>query len=125
MQTGFGGSALGELRHVFLRPPCLWLNFSSRSPRRVAAPNIAVSQLPLEALRYAVEDKLAHTRAVGVWLQVGDERFDSVEIQRLYEDGEYPFRKSTKRRASAIDIGSPFTGKAQDFDPRPRISKSR
>jgi hypothetical protein len=25
---------------------------------------------------------------------VGDERFNSVEIQRLYEDGEYPLRKS-------------------------------
>ena len=33
-------------------------------------------------------------RAFGAWLQVGDERFNSVEIQRLYEDGEYPLRKS-------------------------------
>ena len=32
--------------------------------------------------------------AFGAWLQVGDERFNSVEIQRLYEDGEYPLRKS-------------------------------
>ncbi len=46
-----------------------------------------------EALRYAVED-LRTPKALGAWLQVGDERFNSVEIQRLYEDGEYPLRKS-------------------------------
>jgi hypothetical protein len=46
-----------------------------------------------EAIRYAVED-LRTPRAFGAWLQVGDERFNSVEIQRLYEDGEYPLRKS-------------------------------
>ena len=45
-----------------------------------------------EAIRYAVED-LRTPRALGAWLQVGDERFNSVEIQRLYEDGEYPRRK--------------------------------
>ena len=45
-----------------------------------------------EAIRYTVED-LRTPPAFGVWLQVGDERFNSVEIQRLYEDGEYPLRK--------------------------------
>jgi hypothetical protein len=45
-----------------------------------------------EAVHYAVED-LRTPRAFGAWLQVGDERFNSVEIQRLYEDGEYPLRK--------------------------------
>ena len=48
-----------------------------------------------EAIRYAVED-LRTPRAFGAWLQVGDERFNSVEIQRLYEDGEYPLRKSAR-----------------------------
>ena len=37
-----------------------------------------------EAIRYAVED-LRTPRAFGVWLEVGDERFNSNEIQRLYE----------------------------------------
>ena len=46
-----------------------------------------------EALRYAVED-LRTPRAFGSWLQVGDERFNSVEIQRLYEADGYPLRKS-------------------------------
>ena len=45
-----------------------------------------------EAIRYAVED-LRTPRAFGAWLQIGDERFNSVEIQRLYEDGEYPLGK--------------------------------
>ena len=45
-----------------------------------------------EALRYAVED-LRMLKAFGSWLEVGDERFDSIEIQRLYEANDYPLRK--------------------------------
>ena len=45
-----------------------------------------------EAIRYAVED-LRTPRAFGAWLQVGEQRFNSVETQRRYEDGEYPLRK--------------------------------
>jgi Arc/MetJ-type ribon-helix-helix transcriptional regulator len=37
-----------------------------------------------EAIRYAVED-LRTPKAFGAWLQVGDERFNSSEIERLYE----------------------------------------
>jgi len=37
-----------------------------------------------EAIRYAVED-LRTPKALGAWLQVRDERFNSSEIQRLYE----------------------------------------
>jgi hypothetical protein len=37
-----------------------------------------------EALRYAVED-LGTPKAFGAWLQIGDERFNSTEIERLYE----------------------------------------
>jgi hypothetical protein len=46
-----------------------------------------------EALRYAVED-LRTPKAFGAHLEVGDERFDSSEIQRLYEADDYPLRKS-------------------------------
>ena len=46
-----------------------------------------------EAIRYAVED-LRTPRAFGAWLEVGDERFNSVEIQRLYEADDYPLRKA-------------------------------
>jgi hypothetical protein len=46
-----------------------------------------------EAIRYAVED-LQTPKAFGAWLQVGDERFNSTEIQRLYEADDYPLRKA-------------------------------
>jgi hypothetical protein len=45
-----------------------------------------------EALRYAVED-LRMPKAFGAWLEVGDVRFNSSEIQRLYEANDYPLRK--------------------------------
>ena len=47
---------------------------------------------PAEALRYAVEN-LRTPKAFGAWLEVGDERFNSGEIQRLYEAADYPLRK--------------------------------
>ena len=37
-----------------------------------------------EAIRYAVET-LRTPKAFGAWLEVGDERFNSTEIERLYE----------------------------------------
>jgi hypothetical protein len=45
-----------------------------------------------EAIRYAVEE-LPSLRSLGAWLQVGDERFGSDDIQRLYEASDYPLRK--------------------------------
>ncbi len=45
-----------------------------------------------EAIRYVVET-LRTPRAFGAWLEVGDERFNSNEIQRLYEASDYPLRK--------------------------------
>ena len=45
-----------------------------------------------EALRYAVED-LGTPKAFGAHLEVGDERFSSSEILRLYEADDYPLRK--------------------------------
>lgn len=48
-----------------------------------------------EAIRFAIEDFLA-VRTLGAWMQVGDARFDSDDIQRLYESTEYPLRRSIK-----------------------------
>jgi hypothetical protein len=47
-----------------------------------------------EAIRFAVEDFPA-VRALGAWMQVGDERFDGDGIQRLYDSSEYPLRRRT------------------------------
>ena len=44
-----------------------------------------------EAIRYAVED-LRTPRAIGAWMQVGDERFTSEDIRRLYDESDFPLR---------------------------------
>ena len=46
-----------------------------------------------EALRYAVEE-LRTPKAFGAHLEVEDQRFNSNEIERLYEADDYPLRKS-------------------------------
>jgi hypothetical protein len=45
-----------------------------------------------EAIRFAIEESPA-VRTLGAWMQVGDERYDSDEIQRLYENEDYPLRR--------------------------------
>ena len=45
-----------------------------------------------EAIRCAVEE-LPAVRALGAWMQVGDERFDGDAIQRLYESDGYPLQR--------------------------------
>ena len=45
-----------------------------------------------EAIRFVVED-LPAVRTLGAWMQVGDERFNSDEICRLYERADYPLQR--------------------------------
>ncbi|HEX4409465.1 MAG TPA: hypothetical protein VH206_11885 [Xanthobacteraceae bacterium] len=45
-----------------------------------------------EAIRFAVEDFPA-VRTLGAWMKVGDARYDSNDIYRLYESGDYPLRR--------------------------------
>ena len=45
-----------------------------------------------EAIRFAVEDFPA-MRTFGAWMQVGDERFDSDAIHRLYQSDDYPLHR--------------------------------
>jgi hypothetical protein len=51
------------------------------------------------AVRFVVEDFPA-MRTLGAWLQVGDGRFDSDGIQRLYNSDDYPLRRRTEKRPS-------------------------
>jgi hypothetical protein len=44
-----------------------------------------------EAIHYAVEE-LRTRRSLSAWMQVGDERFNKDEINRLYDDDDYPLR---------------------------------
>jgi len=45
-----------------------------------------------EAIRFAVEE-LPAVRALGAWMQVGDQRFDGDAIQRLYESDDFPLQR--------------------------------
>ena len=47
-----------------------------------------------EAIRFAVEE-FPTMRALGAWMLVGDERFNSEEIHRLYESDDYPLGRRT------------------------------
>jgi hypothetical protein len=49
-----------------------------------------------EAVRFAVEN-FPGVKTPGVWMQVEDERFDSAEICRLYENSGYPLRRNVSR----------------------------
>jgi len=46
-----------------------------------------------EAIRFAVEEFPA-IRSLGAYMQVGDERFDSDAIRRLYESSDYPLPRA-------------------------------
>ncbi len=45
-----------------------------------------------EAIRFAIEEFPA-VRTLGAWMQVGDDRFDSDGIQRLYDSTDYPLQR--------------------------------
>jgi hypothetical protein len=47
-----------------------------------------------EAIRFAVED-FPTIRALGAWMQVGDERFNGEDIHRLYQSRDFPLRRPT------------------------------
>jgi hypothetical protein len=49
-----------------------------------------------EAIRFAVEEFPA-VRTLGAWMQVGDERFDSEALHRLYESTDYPLRRRARQ----------------------------
>jgi hypothetical protein len=49
-----------------------------------------------EAIRFAVEELPAYP-ALHTWMNVGDERFDDNAIHRLYDSGEYPLPRCSRR----------------------------
>jgi hypothetical protein len=46
-----------------------------------------------EAIHYAVEE-LRTRRSLSAWMQVGEDRFSKEEINQLYDNGDYPLRRS-------------------------------
>ena len=56
-----------------------------------------------EAIHYAVEE-LSTGRSLSAWMLVGDERFNKNEINRLYDDDDYPLRTPlSPERGSAAE----------------------
>lgn len=74
-------------------------------PKRKGGPRQSIGyrrfDTAAEALRFVVEDFPA-VRALGPWMQIGDDRFDSNDIQRLYESTDYPLRRS--RRSAPVKL---------------------
>jgi len=64
--------------------------------RRRATPHYRRFATAAEAIRFAVEEMPA-VRTLGAWMQVGDERFNSDEISRLYESSGYPLQRDVSR----------------------------
>jgi hypothetical protein len=52
-----------------------------------------------EAIRFAIEENPA-VRALGAWMQVGDDRFDGEEIQCLYDSSDYPLRRRVSKQSA-------------------------
>jgi hypothetical protein len=52
-----------------------------------------------EAIRFIVED-FPPVRTLGAWMQVGNTRYDSEAIRRLYESSDYPLRHRTRKDPS-------------------------
>jgi hypothetical protein len=71
-------------------PAELFMAKRKGGPKRLGYRRFATAA---EAIRFAVENFPAiHT--LGVHMQVGDERFNSDDINRLYESSEYPLHRA-------------------------------
>ena len=56
-----------------------------------------------EAIHYAVEE-LSTGRSLSAWMLVGEERFNRNEINRLYDEDDYPLRTPlSSERGSAAE----------------------
>jgi hypothetical protein len=73
-----------------------------------------------DAIRFAMEDLPAQA-LVGAFLEIGEERFNGQEIQRLYERPDYPLER---RERAAERVRPPNTTHVVDISSRSRQTKS-
>lgn len=66
--------------------------FMPKGKRGSRPPSYRRFATAVEAIRFAVEEFPA-IRTLGACMQVGDDRCNSDEIQRLYESTDYPRRR--------------------------------
>ena len=71
-----------------------------------------------EALRFAVEE-LRIPKAYGAWLEVGDERFNSSEIQRLYEAADGSLSDRAVGAVATRLMGPPLAENLSEKTPIP------
>ena len=69
-----------------------------------------------EAIHYAVEE-LRTRRSLSAWMQVGDERFNKDEIDRLYDDVDYPLRTPLSPERGSLPNRVSFYPQSQDSPP--------
>ena len=82
-------------------PAELFMSKRKRGPRtRIKYRRFATAA---EAIRFAVEDFPA-VRTLGAWMQIGDGRFDSEEIRRLYDGTGYPLRRLLGRTKGTVRL---------------------
>ncbi len=64
-----------------------------------------------EALRFAIEE-LPPESLVGAALEVGDERFDSRGMRRLYDSPDYPLARRTPTGPASVVAQRPLPGRS-------------
>jgi hypothetical protein len=73
-----------------------------------------------DAIRFAMEELPAQA-LVGTFLEIGEERFNDQEIQRLYERPDYPLER---RERAAERVRPPNTTHVVDISSGPQQTKS-
>ena len=79
-------------------------------PKRKGGPRQSIGYRRFATAAEAVEDFPA-PRTFGVWMQVGDDRFDGDDIYRLYESREYPLRR--RHRSALVKLKHPPVSRAK------------
>jgi hypothetical protein len=65
-----------------------------------------------DAIRFAIEELPAEF-LVGAYLEVNEERFDSVEIRRLYERADYPLERGARPAPTVQRMPAPEAGRVK------------
>jgi hypothetical protein len=88
--SGCKQAADGIMKFDYQMPAELFMAKRKGGPQRLGYRRFTTAA---EAIRFAVED-FPVIRTLGAYMQVGDKRFDSDDIHRLYESSDYPLRRA-------------------------------
>jgi hypothetical protein len=85
-----------ELVHGYNSPAELFMP-KHKSIGRHAVPRVIVAS-PLLPRPSASQSRRCPSRQLGAWMQVGEDRFNSDEITKLYESSGYPLQRDVSRQ---------------------------